>query len=509
MSRTKRFIGGVSFGYFNQALIMVAGLWLTPFLLHRLGQQEYGLWLVGTQVLTYLALMDWGVIALLPRATAYATGRAGGVDKATDLPEIIGQTARLVLWQTPLVLLIGAALWLSTTAQWPALRLPLGVIVLAFVVFFPLRIFQAVLRGIQDQAFLGKTQLYAWVVAQALIIGLVWRGVGLEALAAGWVITQLLLVGMQWRRLRKRFPQILPARLPSLTWTKARAHLTQGGWVSLMQIAETLLNGTDLFIIGLLLGPAAVVPFVCTGKLITVLANQPQMLIQSAAPALSEMRMGEGRKRLFQVCTALCQAMLITSGAVACVVLAVNQGFVNWWVGAGQYSGLTLTLLLLLSMLLRHWNTTAVYSIFCFGYERRIALTTLADGVVTVGAAAALIWWLGPIGAPLGSIMGSCFISLPGNLSALARETEVSMPALLKPLWPWFWRFLLLMAVVGIGTHRWAPVTILAVGVTVLIVALLYAVVMLPIALRSTLGEYLRPMLAAARIRVAGLLPAV
>ncbi len=235
MSRTKRFIGGVSFGYVNQALIMVAGLWLTPFLLRRLGQQEFGLWLVGAQALTYLALMDLGVIGLLPRATAYATGRAGSVDKATDLPVIIGLTARLVLWQTPLVLLIGTALWLSTTARWPALRMPLGVVMLAFVVFFPLRIFQAVLQGMQDLAFLGKTQLFVWTVTQVVTIGLVWSGAGLKSLAAGWVVAQFLFVALHWQRLRRRFPQVLPSRLPWLTWAEARIRLTQGGWVSLSQ----------------------------------------------------------------------------------------------------------------------------------------------------------------------------------------------------------------------------------------------------------------------------------
>ena len=51
------------------------------------------------------------------------------------------------------------------------------------------------------------------------------------------------------------------------------------------QIAQVLLNGTDVMIIGALLGPAAVVPYACTGKLVSVLANQPQAILQSAAPA--------------------------------------------------------------------------------------------------------------------------------------------------------------------------------------------------------------------------------
>ena len=49
--------------------------------------------------------------------------------------------------------------------------------------------------------------------------------------------------------------------------------LGRSAWVSLAQIAQVFLNGTDVLIIGKLLGPAAVVPYSCTSKLVTVLAN--------------------------------------------------------------------------------------------------------------------------------------------------------------------------------------------------------------------------------------------
>jgi low temperature requirement protein LtrA len=57
ISRTSRVLRGISLGYVSQALVMVTALWLTPFLLNRLGQEDYGLWLVGLQLLTYLTLM--------------------------------------------------------------------------------------------------------------------------------------------------------------------------------------------------------------------------------------------------------------------------------------------------------------------------------------------------------------------------------------------------------------------------------------------------------------------
>jgi len=243
------------------------------------------------------------------------------------------------------------------------------------------------------------------------------------------------------------------------------------------------------------------VPFVCTGKLITVLSNQPQMLIPLAVPALSQMRTGESRERVSQVCIALAQAMLMLSGAVVCVVLAVNHGFVGRWVGAGQYGGFGLTTLILLCMLLRHWNQTIGVALFSFGYERRLCVTALIDGSVSVGAMVLLVSHYGLIGAPLGIIIGACLISLPANFSALARETEMSVWQMLKPLAPWFARFAVLALCSGAAARMWTPNTLPLLAVTATITALVYAAAMFPLMLRNPLGIYVRPRLFPIRAR--------
>lgn len=502
MNRTNRFLSGIGFGYANQILAMAVGLLLTPFLLRRVGQHDYGLWLVGTQLMFYLSLLDLGIVALLPRETAFATGRAKAIEDATDLPVIIGQTVRLILWQMPLVVLAAAIAWFMMPAAWEGLRLPIGVTLLAFVLVFPLRIFSAVLQGLQDLSYLGRTNILSFLLSTGVTVGLIFAGWGLYSLAAGWVTLQLSIAAASYYRLRNRFPSVLPQGLPVLGWTTARARLGQGFWVSLSQIAQVLLNGTDILIIGKLFGPTAVVPFVITGKLISVMSNQPQMLMAAAGPALSQMRMSESRERLSEVCIALSQAMLMLSGAVVCVVLLVNQGFVERWVGARQYGGFWLTAFILLSMLLRHWNLTIGYALFCFGYERRLCLTTLLDGMVSIGAVFLLTRWYGLIGAPVGMIVGACLISLPANLSALARESNRPVWRLMQPLAPWFLRFLILVAGTGALARAWTPHTLPLLAAAVAGSALVYLLVMFPLALRYPLGQYVRPRLAPLSLRM-------
>ena len=55
-----------------------------------------------------------------------------------------------------------------------------------------------------------------------------------------------------------------------------------------------------------------------------MLANQPQLFMQMALPALSELRGSAARDRLFDVSRSMTQLMLLASGAIVAVVLVVN-----------------------------------------------------------------------------------------------------------------------------------------------------------------------------------------
>src|SRR5207253_1742331 len=122
--RSGRFTGGLGFTYVNQLMVMLAGLWITPLLLRWFGQHDYGLWILGSQILTYLALLDFGVIALLPREVGYLTGRYDAASRPAQLSRLLGETARLIFRQIPVVSAIAVALWFCIPPEWEALRRP-------------------------------------------------------------------------------------------------------------------------------------------------------------------------------------------------------------------------------------------------------------------------------------------------------------------------------------------------------------------------------------------------
>jgi O-antigen/teichoic acid export membrane protein len=510
MGRTRRFLHGVSVGYATQALITIVGLWLTPFLLGMLGEAPYGLWLIGTQILAYLLLLDLGIVTLLPREVARGLGSSADPAAATaEVSRIVATTVHVVVRQWPIVAIATTIVWLLLPREWAELRGPLGIVFVVFVATFPLRILQAILTGLQELAFGGITYVTAWAAGIALTVGLVLGGFGLYALAVGWVGQQTLMFAMGAIRLARRHPGVVPRRLAGPAAGEAGLYLRRGAWVSLGQIAQVLIYGSDILLIGMVLGPLATVPFSLTGKLLAVFATQPGVIMQMALPALAEMRTREAPERLATVMNVLSQGMLILSGGIAVTVLAVNRGFIGWWVGSQHYGGMELLLLLVVSMVLRHWNNTATYTMFAFGHEARISITTLADGAVSVAIAALLLTQIGVIGAPIGSIAGVSLVSLPANLRVVSRDLGIQPLALLRPLTPWLWRFGLFAVAAAIIGIYWQPESIVAIAATAIAVAGAYALAMFPLGLRPPVDAYVRPRLETLRSFLARRVPVV
>jgi O-antigen/teichoic acid export membrane protein len=327
-------------------------------------------------------------------------------------------------------------------------------------------------------------------------------GWSLYALAVGWFISQILTTPLYAYRLFTRYPTLLPRRLPPMVWSAARTQLGKGFWINVAQVAQLLMGNTDLLIIGRFLGPAAVVPYSCTGKLYGVLGNQVNILMQTAEPALCELKAGESRARIFQVLVALSQGVLTFTGLIFVVVLVVNHWFVDWWVTERQYGGYTLTLVLLITMVVRHWTAITAYSVFCFGHQRRISLTNLSDGLVTAASAAMFVLLWGVVGAPLGSLVGACLVSLPLNFKRIADDVGVTVPQMvIAMVRGWIWRFALAVTVVAWVAAHWSPKNLPEAAGASIAIAALYGLIMLPNVLRAPLGNYIRPLASSFRAK--------
>jgi O-antigen/teichoic acid export membrane protein len=502
MSRTKRLVDGILLSYCYQGLVMLVGLWLTPFLLHRLGQHNYGIWLVGLQSLTYLSLLDLGVIGLLPREVAFLSGRIQRGEDPQLVRTLLEENACVILWQSPLLIAALAISFFFFRTLDPAVH---GVLVIIFFTYgaqVPFRIYYAALEGLQDFAFLGYLQMGAWLVGVAANVSLVFFGRGLYGLAIGWSLSQSMVTAGCIVRMYARHRMLTPKRIKWLRWGHLFRYLRAGLWVSVTQITQMLIKGSDVLLLAGLEGPSAVVPYSCSIKLTSVLANQPQVILQAAQPGLTQLRATADPSHISQVIGSLSQAMLMLSGGVACAVIAINGGFVRHWVGANQYLGFVFTLLIAFSMLARHWNTSTIYTLFCFGKERYISIIGLIDGGCFVLLMYLLVRRWGVIGIPIASTASACLISLPCNIRVLSQVTSVSWWEQITPVRKWFVPFAFAASIAWAANFMIKPSTYPACAFTALGVLAIYSALEFRVIHESIWGSRLKEMLQAGWRRV-------
>ncbi len=494
MTRTARFLEGLVFGYLFQIVVMVTGIWLTPFLLRHLGQHDYGLWLVGLQLLNYVSLVDFGVLAIFPREVARLSSPG---EAALPLADLVRKTTKIVLGQALLVGIGSYCLWLTVPASWAALRAPLGWVLASMAAIYPLKLFPALLEGFQDLGFANRARLGAWAASTALTIYLVSQGSGLYSLAAGLILNQVAFSGIAALRLRSLRPDLFNGffQADKFGW----ADFTRGAWVSIGQVAQLLLGGIDMVVIGNVLGPEAVVPYACTSKLIMVLQHQPHIIVQGAMPGLSQMKGSESRERIRATSTALNISMLLLSGWLATVILSINAGFIEWWVGGNQYAGNVLSLAFVVTMLARHFTHTLGYTLFCFGYERLTSISALVEGLVNLALAYIGTKYLGLPGIPLATLAAALFVALPFSLRGLTRELQVPASVILQPFLPVVLRSAVLIALAyGVST-LYMPHGPVALALTGLGSSLIYGLCMLDYARRPPLGRYIEAHIPAVR----------
>ena len=502
MSRSRRFLSGAAFSYLYQGCVAIVGIWLTPFYLKTLGAHDYGVWLVGLQVLAFLLLCDLGVIAVLPRDVAHAHGRELSAPGSEDLPMLIASTAKIVLPQTVLVALVALALFIFRPTAASGLRGPVALVLFTFVVTYPFRMFPAVLQGLQEIKFLGQLRIWLWSVSIAVTVFLLLLGTRFFALAWGWCLLE---AGSNVGAMIKLY-RIRPDLLRLAVWKKAGTFrwrwLTRGLWVSVAQITNTFSTGVDLLIIASALGPATVVVYSCTAKLVQVLQNQPQSLANYALPGLSQMKASESRDRIRKAATCLTQAMVLVGGAIFCVVLPLNHQFVSLWTGPRYFGGLTLTVILLVNFMARLIDSTLSIALFAFGYEKLYAIRSILDGLVSATLAIILVRPLGLPGVAIGFACGALFIAIPMDLYLFAREFGVSILQSARPYFPYLWR----LTIVGCGAlpivARIGIPNLFVLMMVACAIGLIYLLVAFPYVNRSELGEYVRAVVGGYRATI-------
>ena len=243
----------------GQAVPALLALVTIPAYLHLLGAERYGVMALAWLLLGYFGVFDLGLgraatqrIAVLRNADPQARARALSSALAANLA--IGLAGALVLLPAAhfafgQVFRIDATLRAEALAALPWIALALPVATTGGVL-------GGALMGRERFAMANAISVTTTALFQLAPLGVaIWRGPALSGVLAAAVLARLAgLVLMAWA-VRREFGPIR-----TLRWDRAevRGLLAFGGWVALTSLVAPLLTLTDRFLVGALVGAAAV-----------------------------------------------------------------------------------------------------------------------------------------------------------------------------------------------------------------------------------------------------------
>lgn len=400
MSKKRRILANASWNWAGMAASMAAGFVTAPFLVSRLGETNYGLWIIIASFTSYFGMLDLGVRGAVGRQLAFhlARGDRMGVNGVLGTSLLILSGAGLVAFACSL----GAASIITRLFEIPpgqvaGSRTALVLIGVNLALWLPLNLFDATLWAHQRFDLINAIDIAAVTLRTTLTFALIGQGHGLVTLA--W-LNLISLAGAQAVKgvMSFRIDPRLRVLPDDANWAATRDLLGFGIWYFLITGSRTLTTQASPLIVGAQLGIGAVTPYSIASRLIGysgALIVAGTGVLTPIATALHAEGSGDRQRWLLieggKYCASLSLFLVI-------FFLCFGRSLISAWMGPNFAAASSILSILALgeALPMSQWVTHGL--ILGMGRHRPLALANLAECVVAVALAVVLAGPLGLIG---------------------------------------------------------------------------------------------------------------
>jgi len=323
---------------------------VTPYLVKKLGIEGYGVYALLTSLVGYFSLMDLGLGQGVTKYVAEYIAQdnreavVSSIGSALWVQAVLGLAAAaiLVLCADPLLHAIGVSpgLWRDAKA---------GLYAVACGFFFTMLAgtFSSVLMGLQRYDLTSRVSVATNAGLNLAVVALLWAGWGLKgaviASAAAAVATCAI------------YATLVRGALPG-SWQRAlrfdrqrfRTLLSFSGYVFVSKAAALFNNYIVRFVVGVILGPAAVTLYVVPMRIITAVGGMLGNMAVVVFPFVSELNAAGYRDRLERVYVRGSRYILAIAFPLYLVLVLFARSIMTAWMGA-EFARLTAPVLSVLA----------------------------------------------------------------------------------------------------------------------------------------------------------------
>jgi O-antigen/teichoic acid export membrane protein len=414
----------VGSSWLGLAVNVATGIVISPFILNRLGDEAFGLWVLVFSVTGYYGLFDLGIRSSVVRYVARfsATGETDELNRVVNTSLFSYTLVCLVA----LIITTVGSLYIDRVVHIHAgyestARLLFLMVGSSLALGFPLGVFAGVLEGLQKFYLINSVNIVTTLLRAALIVVALTHGYGL--LMVAWITVLLPLVNQLINAInvfRLAHIQLRP-RFVSKAMLR---HLFNYGAVTFMIIvAMNLRFRTDEIVIGSLLSVAAITPFAIGARIVDYATGVVDSLAQVFTPLSSHFDAKGEISKLRSIFIAGNRACALVIFPICAGLVILGKSVIQVWMGA-RYVSLSYPVLLVLlaSCTLRMGQATTGRILYGMARHKALAVVVLTEGIVNLLLSIVLTRRYGIFGCALGTAIPmtlTCLLFLPQHMCRL------------------------------------------------------------------------------------------
>lgn len=265
MSRARIYARNLTASWVGYGANLAVMFFMSPFVVHTLGDVNYGVWTLMVSMTGYLGMVELGTRAGVGRFINYHLGK----EDVRAVNEVVSTGIVILLALNVLLILAAAVLAIALPMVFP--KIPVALIPSARIVVFLITLnlwlsflsapFQQVITAHERFDLTNGVDLLVLTVRTAATIWVLLAGYGLVSLALVQLGSNILGQACVQVLARRVFPP-LSIRLSLASWSRFRELFGFSVWAFASAVGYRILGAADTVVIAILLGPQWVTYYV-------------------------------------------------------------------------------------------------------------------------------------------------------------------------------------------------------------------------------------------------------
>jgi O-antigen/teichoic acid export membrane protein len=389
------------------------GFLLMPFLVHHLGDRNYGFWSLAGAILGYYGILDFGIVSAVQFYVAKALGEkdVDYANRAISTSFFTFAAIGSLLLIVTIILASLAHFFVKDASQVTVFRLVLLIMGVGFALGFPGRAFMGAMCAHMRWDVVSQFGLAALLLRAGLIFVAITKGGGLISLAAITVSTDVLVYLGYYLVLRKiQRPFILSPSLASVA--TFRQIIGYSAFTFVVRVSDQLRFYVDGFVVGAFVALGAVTHYAIASRLAITFMDLMIAILGLLSPWFSHLLGSNDRQQIKRVFLFGTKVSVFIATIVASLLAIYGRPFIRAWMGSDYLDAFWPLLLLTSAIFMDVSQLPSVSYLYGVYRHKFLAYATLVEGIANSVLSIYLARRYGIMGVAMGTAIPMIIMKL-------------------------------------------------------------------------------------------------